>query len=235
MVPHMVILSADVTTLASPKSVSLASSQVLMRMFSGFTSRYTMSLSWRYAKASITSPMYLAARAGSRPRCLPPSPRSSHNRRLRSVGHSSKSKAKYLSKAKARCRWTMKGCSARCSAKTSEEAWRWLCCSWSFRANLWGICWRRQMLLAASRGSSTSMTRPKPPRPSSLTLRSAPNGTEPLLSSRARARRPRGPAALETTRELTDCSTRGEGVSSFSRFGKRLLSCRPATGLAFTE
>ena len=32
---------------------------------------------------------------------------------------------------------------------------------------------------------------------------------EPLLSSRARARRPRGPAALETTRELTDLGDLG--------------------------
>mmetsp|Transcript_143145 Transcript_143145/g.398895 ORF Transcript_143145/g.398895 Transcript_143145/m.398895 type:complete len:255 (+) Transcript_143145:557-1321(+) len=236
MVPHIIMRSPVVTTLARPKSVSLASSRVEMRMFSGFTSRNTIfSFRWRCASASPAWPMYFAASRGGNPKARP-FESNSHRRRFRSVGQSSRRRAKNLLKENARSRCTMKGWSARRSARTSEVAWHWCCFNCSFRANLRDSLDRSQRLLdRCAAGSSTSMTRPKPPRPSSLTRLSAPRGTPLFLSScLASTRRARPPAARETTSALTDWSTRGEGVSSFSMSGKRVRNCKPAVGATFT-
>mmetsp|Transcript_72569 Transcript_72569/g.224349 ORF Transcript_72569/g.224349 Transcript_72569/m.224349 type:complete len:344 (-) Transcript_72569:54-1085(-) len=206
IVPHMVIRSADVTTFASPKSVSLASSRSDMRMFSGFTSRNTIfSFRCRCANASPAWPMYFAATAGFSPRDRPLSS-DSHSTRFRSVGQSSSRSAKNRLKENARSRCTMKGWSARRRASTSEVAWNWCCFSCNLSANLRGSLARNHKLLErCAAGSSTSITRPKPPRPSSRTRRSAPSGTPLFLSScRANIRRDKEPAARETTRALTD-------------------------------
>mmetsp|Transcript_8147 Transcript_8147/g.20418 ORF Transcript_8147/g.20418 Transcript_8147/m.20418 type:complete len:267 (+) Transcript_8147:241-1041(+) len=108
-VPHMVIRSADVTTFAKPKSVSFASSLSEMRMFSGFTSLYTMrSFMCKCVKASTTWPMYFATTGGDSPGHLPESS-ATQIKRFKSVGHNSNSNAKYLGVWKARSRRTMKG------------------------------------------------------------------------------------------------------------------------------
>mmetsp|Transcript_78356 Transcript_78356/g.151330 ORF Transcript_78356/g.151330 Transcript_78356/m.151330 type:complete len:210 (+) Transcript_78356:390-1019(+) len=138
IVPHICMLSAEVTTFARPKSVSLAWSWSEIRMFSGFTSRNTIfSLRCKCANARPACPMYRAATCDCRPKDRPQSA-FSQSSRFRSVGQSSRRSAKKRLKENAWTRCTMKGWSARCRARTSEAAWSGCRFKCSLRAYLRG-------------------------------------------------------------------------------------------------